>query len=311
MATQAEYLAQFNNLRNQPFWSGFSNDQLKAIVATALFLNMKSEAEYIAEFNNIRNQPFFNNLSTDQIRSMLPNAMMAGSSTVNGSIGDCKSGLQAADHGGWILLNGRPKLSLTATQQAAATSLGIGANLPDASGRAFVQGTVGAQIGSSTILQANLPNVALSVGSVSAGTPVGSVSSDSAGTPSGITSSASAGTPTGSIDTQGNHSHSAQWKLGFTSGNNTSAGSLSTAVPLINAGAWLTIDAAGSHNHNFTGSTMPGHTHSLSMSTLPAHTHNFSASPLPAHTHTVALGGSGSAYTPAGIGVNQFVFLGN
>jgi hypothetical protein len=65
-----------------------------------------------------------------------------------GSIGDCKSGLQAADHDGWVLLDGRTKSSLTAAQQTAATSLGIGTNLPNASGRAFVQGPLGSQIGS-------------------------------------------------------------------------------------------------------------------------------------------------------------------
>jgi hypothetical protein len=79
-------------------------------------------------------------------------------------IGDIKGGLQAADHNGWILLNGRAKSTLTTTQQAAATSLGIGANIPNAANRGLVQGTLGANIGSSTITQANLPNVNLSGG---------------------------------------------------------------------------------------------------------------------------------------------------
>lgn len=98
--------------------------------------------------------------------------------TGNAIIGDNKSGFQTADHGsGWILLNGRLLTTLTSTQQAAWATLGIaGTNLPDATGRAFVQGAVGAQIGSSTITQANLPAVNLTATSVSAGTPSGSVS---------------------------------------------------------------------------------------------------------------------------------------
>jgi hypothetical protein len=98
--------------------------------------------------------------------------------TGNALPGDLKSGWQTADHGsGWILINGRLLTTLTSTQQAAWATLGIaGANLPDATGRSFVQGTRGAQIGSSTITQANLPNINLTATSVSAGTPAGTIS---------------------------------------------------------------------------------------------------------------------------------------
>lgn len=75
--------------------------------------------------------------------------------------GDAKSGFQATDHDGWILLNGRLKTALTSTQQAKATVLGIGSNLPNATGRALIQGTLFAEIGSSAITQANLPVVDL------------------------------------------------------------------------------------------------------------------------------------------------------
>jgi hypothetical protein len=79
------------------------------------------------------------------------------------TIGDIKTGLQAADHSGWILLNGRAKTTLTATQQTVATSLGIGANLPNASNTFLVQngGTLGAVSGSNTktIARSDLPNV--------------------------------------------------------------------------------------------------------------------------------------------------------
>jgi hypothetical protein len=82
------------------------------------------------------------------------------------TIGDAKSGFQSADHRGWVLLNGRLKTALTATQQAAATLLGFGANIPDAAGRAFIQGALGAQIGSNTISQTNLPNVSIPTNAV-------------------------------------------------------------------------------------------------------------------------------------------------
>ncbi len=78
-------------------------------------------------------------------------------------IGDVKTGFQTGDHSGWIKLNGRLKSSLSANQQAQATSLGIGTNLPDATNSFLVQnGTSIGSVSSSntkTITQANLPNI--------------------------------------------------------------------------------------------------------------------------------------------------------
>ena len=79
------------------------------------------------------------------------------------ALGDIKDSLQTADHSGWVLMNGRAKSSLTATQQAAATALGIGGSLPDARNR-FRIGAGGAHNrfdtgGNSFISRANLPNV--------------------------------------------------------------------------------------------------------------------------------------------------------
>jgi hypothetical protein len=82
--------------------------------------------------------------------------------------GDRKFSDLLIDHGDWILLNGRLKSTLTAAQQAVATSLGYGTNIPDMRGRMAlgIGGTIGAtalsQGGSSTIGQNQLPNVALS-----------------------------------------------------------------------------------------------------------------------------------------------------
>jgi hypothetical protein len=77
--------------------------------------------------------------------------------------GDVKTGFQTADHNGWVKLNGRAKSTLSATQQAQATSLGIGANLPNADNAFLVQNgsAVGTVAGSNsvTLAQNQLPNV--------------------------------------------------------------------------------------------------------------------------------------------------------
>ena len=77
--------------------------------------------------------------------------------------GDVKTGFQSADHNGWIKLNGRLKSSLSSTQQAQATALGIGTNLPNANNSFLVQNgtTIGSVTSSNskTISQANLPNI--------------------------------------------------------------------------------------------------------------------------------------------------------
>jgi hypothetical protein len=91
--------------------------------------------------------------------------------------GDVKASAQTADHAGWVLLDGRAKSTLTATQQAQATALGIGANLLNDDGR-VVTGpasgqTVGQLAGGSstiTIAQNNLPNIDLTAASAGAHT---------------------------------------------------------------------------------------------------------------------------------------------
>jgi hypothetical protein len=103
------------------------------------------------------------------------NVLAAGFYYFNGSVwvplasgtttGDIKSGIQPADHNGWIKLDGRAKSTLTATQQAAATALGIGANLPNADNASLLQNgnAMGSVSGSMsvTIAQNQLPNVTL------------------------------------------------------------------------------------------------------------------------------------------------------
>lgn len=75
--------------------------------------------------------------------------------------GDVKSGFQTGDHAGWIKLDGRAVSTLTATQQAAAATLGFTTNLPNGDKCSLrmdsgaLPGVVG---GSQKITQANLPN---------------------------------------------------------------------------------------------------------------------------------------------------------
>jgi hypothetical protein len=132
-------------------------------------------------------------------------------------VGDAKSGFQSADHSGWILLNGRLKTSLTSTQQSNATSLGIGVNIPDAAGRAFIQGTLLAQIGSATIAQNQLPNASLSI--------------------------------SGSTGNAGAHSHTINGNAN--GGTGGSQGTFST----ISASSWGVISPVSDHAHSISGST--------------------------------------------------------
>jgi hypothetical protein len=109
------------------------------------------------------------------------NAPLVGPSQI--TYGDVKTGFQSADHNGWIKLNGRLKSSLSSTQQAQATTLGIGNNLPNADNAFLVQnGTaVGTVAGSNTITiaQNQLPNVTYTgqIADVAHGAVIGSSAS--------------------------------------------------------------------------------------------------------------------------------------
>nr|WP_314866994.1 hypothetical protein [uncultured Flavobacterium sp.] len=83
------------------------------------------------------------------------------------TIGDVKTGMQSADHNGWIKLDGRLKSTLSASQQTQANLLGIGTNLPDATNAVLMQssGTLGTVTGSmsTTLAQNQLPNITPSI----------------------------------------------------------------------------------------------------------------------------------------------------
>ena len=140
-------------------------------------------------------------------------------------VGDVKQGFQCCDHEGWVLLDGRLKSTLNATQQTNANSLGFGANIPDAEGKIlFKNGPVNTQGGSDsiTIAQANLPNITFNgttgtagahnhggftgFSTVSARTNIGSGNTSYFFQESG-TSTANIGNHRHSISTDGSHTH--------------------------------------------------------------------------------------------------------
>jgi len=87
------------------------------------------------------------------------------------TIGDVKSAFLAADHTGWIKLDGRAITTLTETQQTAAAGLGFATNLPDATGAVPMQGgALGEVVGSMErkLTQANLPAVDLTASDAAA-----------------------------------------------------------------------------------------------------------------------------------------------
>ncbi|WP_300568396.1 hypothetical protein [Flavobacterium sp.] len=128
------------------------------------------------------------------------------------TVGDVKYGYQSVDHTGWILLNGRLKSTLTASQQAKATLLGIGANLPNIADKSIV-GVSGTKAlntsngnASVTINQNQLPNVTLTTSNDGAHTHNSGVSTGYF-LLTGSTSILNAASDTANTSTSGSHSH--------------------------------------------------------------------------------------------------------
>lgn len=157
--------------------------------------------------------------------------------------GDLKQGFQTLDHNGWVLLNGRPVSSLSASQQANAASIGFTVNLPNANNSVLVQNgnTLGNVTGSNqkTIIQSDLPDVVLS----------GNTSSSGAHNHTGTTSSYT-------------HSHTVY-------GKNSGVG---TSGIVTNSNSSTTTNnnttSSDTHNHTFTTSTAPNHNHTFTTSSI-------------------------------------------
>jgi hypothetical protein len=196
------------------------------------------------------------NPSTAQITVEANIGAAGGGGAGAAQIGDLKFGLQIGDHGGWYLCDNRLVASLPIPVQITYnTILGLSLRLPNAPvGTTITVGSRSQSLGSSTITQANLPNVNLTAASASAGTPSGSV----------VVPTHSA--TSGGFDPNPTSGVSNLQQTDRTPENNATLGS--------------TIGGG------FTGTAMGG------------------------HSHTVSLGGSGTAYIPASVGSNMFIYLG-
>lgn len=209
-------------------------------------------------------------------------------SVAAGSLGDVKSGFHLTDHSGWIKLDGRAVNSLNSNQQIAASSLGFTSNIPNASSAYLAQnsGSLGSVAGSntSTLAQANLPNVSFN----------------------GSTDNAGGHAHTGTTDNGGIHSHNvydpghSHTQTTINDDYNSSGGN---APGFIADGAgsktWSNINGTstgvslydgGNHNHPFTTATNPNHSHGA----------------------TASSGGSGTPIniSPKSLTVNMFIYLG-
>lgn len=142
--------------------------------------------------------------------------------------GDVQAYYKTADFPGWVKLDGRAKSTLTATQQARATALGIGANLPNTAGRGIVGAATGQTVGQTTnagtltIAQNNLPNVNLTSSNTGAhthsvsgsgsyplvlATNTGSTTGEVAGLSGHVAGGTFTSNVTGTIPSGGSHTH--------------------------------------------------------------------------------------------------------
>jgi hypothetical protein len=237
------------------------------------------------------------------------------------SLGDVKSGFQPNDHSGWLKLDGRSVNTLNANQQAAAIALGFTTNLPDASTAYLAQnsGTLGAVTGANTttLTQANLPNVSFTGTAASAGGHNHGGMSGSAGghNHTGTTANNGSHSHTGSTTDNGNHNHSYvdryyaenqgvnQGFAGSNSGYDTDNAPFS-----INA----STSFSGNHSHNLNVNTSGDHNHTFTTNSVSDHNHTIGTDG--AHTHVVTVSSGGSAspinIAPKSLTVNMFVYLG-
>ncbi len=236
------------------------------------------------------------------------------------SFGDIKSGVQATDHSGWVILDGRTISSLSAQQQTVAASLGFTGSLPDATNAYLSQngGLIGAVSGvnTTTLTQANLPIVNFSGTTASAGdhshaTDPMAVTTSSNGNHTHVTNPAAVTT---SIN--GNHSHPIGRRLNQDNGaydpGNGRASENSAATTDRQYWGTFNTGATGNHNHTVdippTTSTAAGaHTHTVDIPSTNSNTTG-------AHTHSVTVSSGGSAtpinIAPQTLSVNMFIYLG-
>jgi hypothetical protein len=256
--------------------------------------------------------------------------------------GDVKSGIQSADHDGWVMLDGRLFSTLSASQQAVATSLGLSTNLPNASNAYLVQNgaSMGAVSGANTttLTQANLPNVSFTGTAANAGghshtTDPAAFNSSAAGSHNHTTDPAAVNTTNngdhshgGYTSTNGYHAHDLQMNSKDDGNFSNVSGQFPTGDANKYYGNWHNIqtEGNGNHSHNIYTDTQGNHGHSVDIpsttsSTASDHTHSIdvpstTSSTAADHTHAVSVSSGGTAtpinIAPRSLSVNMFIYLG-
>ncbi|MFD2551899.1 hypothetical protein ACFSQP_08730 [Bizionia sediminis] len=233
------------------------------------------------------------NVTRDELNLLIANLQNQIDNSGGASLGDIKSGIQAGDHNGWVLLNGRPLSQLNEAQESAAIALNLSGNLPDATDAYLVQngGVLASITGSNTITltQANLPNTEFTGNTNTSGNHAHSGIADNAGnhTHSGVT------------NTAGNHTHSPNGGGAFLGGPGQAIGSL-VSGPSVSYTASTSAD--GAHAHVLTIDSSGDHNHVLNINSAGSHN----------HTVSVNSGGSNAPITikPKSLSVNMFIYLG-
>jgi hypothetical protein len=240
--------------------------------------------------------------------------------------GDVKSGIQTLDHEGWLRLDGRAINTLSSTQQAVATSIGLVNNLPNAENAYLVQnGAAMASVSganTTTLTQANLPNVNFNGTAASAGAhshivDPASVNTTDVGNHNHTTNSFDVSTTTNGNHTHGHNAPGGNGTgLQYQNGQNTPTSQDNNDVgheDNMSYTAALDIHWNGNHSHSVTipattSNAAGGHNHSVN---IPATTSTTDG----AHTHTVSVASGGSAtpinIAPKSLTVNMFIYLGN
>ncbi|WP_339623326.1 hypothetical protein [uncultured Winogradskyella sp.] len=233
------------------------------------------------------------NFTKDEVNLLIANLQNQIDNSGGASLGDVKSGIQAGDHNGWVLLNGRALSQLSSSQESVAITLNLSGNLPDATNAYLVQngGTIASVTGTNTttLTQANLPNTVFT----------GNTNSRGDHSHSGIATTGGSHTHTGDTNTAGNHSHNANGGGAFLAGTGQAAGSLvSGGTAKISLGT----STDGNHTHNLSINSSGAHTHGLNMTSAGIHAHNV----------TVNSGGTNEPINikPRSLSVNMFIFLG-
>lgn len=164
-----------------------------------------------------------------------------------GKTGEITSSIRTSDFDGWYLLDGRAISSLPANAQTVAASLGLAGNLPDASGKFLKTKNNDAETllltggqNSTTLTQANLPNVTFS----------------------GTAATAGSHSHSGTANAAGIHSHSYVDR-----GNTTFSTDGGSGNPLAdNTSGTYSTGSAGNHAHTLTINANGDHAHTVSVS---------------------------------------------